>query len=81
MTEKGSAPAAKPEEQIAAAKAAAKAAAPKVALKAPDGVTSVSVGGEEIKVPKGGTIKVGIEHIEALIAHGFEFVVAELEKL
>lgn len=75
----------KPEEAKPDAKAQVTAAeaskSPTVPMQAPDGATEVSVSGKVIKVPKTGRIEAEIKHVEELIAHGFEVIVKEVEKL
>jgi len=67
-------------EQAEAAKKAAESKAPKIPMSAPEGATEASVAGTTYKV-KSGRIMALVDHVEQLIAHGFEVVVKDLEKL
>jgi hypothetical protein len=49
-------------------------------LNAPEGAESVSVGDAQYKV-EGGRIEAALEHVEALLAHGYTEFIAEAKKI
>ena len=49
-------------------------------LNAPEGAESVSVGAAQYTV-EGGRIEAALEHLEALLSHGYTELIAEAQKL